>query len=536
MNVDEGDSMPENSLSPFGNPEGARADLEEVARGFVDFGDHLVWKGLATKPNDLRARVFVGKKGSGKTLYLRRAHDFVAAQQDNLYAGSINDNAPLTQEIIRISRFFKKHELRETWCQLWRKAIIRSAVSHIINNEILVSQVGDKLCCSFRSNYSEILYDTEETRYPSGIFDELGSILQKNFTRNSILKYVTNTKWGQLETEVAIALKKCKPVCLYMDGIDDHFQHAPMYWLECQIGLFNAIMSLLRDQNLGGRLHVTVAIRDVVRLKILQTEHNLRNFEEEHIRVLKWDVRSISYLLSEKVKKLNNELFHSYDGSKSINSWLGLSEFENKKRNKKEKIESYLLRHTRLLPRDVVTMGNVLCQELQRLKWFPEVYTLPEAIKRGVSFAAREFGKEQLQICGTHLATDMSPTKFEHKDYEKFLGTDEYKANLADKIKAYISSFKKDRFTRSVLLRQEELAKEYFDEGSDIINVLWLNGMLGYADSSDNSGIVVFYSDDGGPEFKLPRDKKEYAFHSCLIDATGIQPSGNPVLQQGVIL
>jgi hypothetical protein len=51
---------------PFGNPDGSRAAIEEVLEGFVNFGSPLVWGGLAMRDDDRKARVIVGRKGSGK--------------------------------------------------------------------------------------------------------------------------------------------------------------------------------------------------------------------------------------------------------------------------------------------------------------------------------------------------------------------------------------------------------------------------------------------------------------------------------------
>ena len=50
---------------PFGIPDGARASLNG---NFVTFPSEA--QGLSTRPNDFRARIIVGRKGAGKTLYL----------------------------------------------------------------------------------------------------------------------------------------------------------------------------------------------------------------------------------------------------------------------------------------------------------------------------------------------------------------------------------------------------------------------------------------------------------------------------------
>ena len=66
-------------VGPFGNPDGSRADIEDVISEFVDFGGNPAYGHLATRANDSMVRVIVGKLGAGKTVYLRRLQDFQVA-------------------------------------------------------------------------------------------------------------------------------------------------------------------------------------------------------------------------------------------------------------------------------------------------------------------------------------------------------------------------------------------------------------------------------------------------------------------------
>ena len=55
-------------LGPFGNPDGARADLAEVLDDFVDFDGNPAFGDLATRADDAKVRVVAGKLGAGKTV------------------------------------------------------------------------------------------------------------------------------------------------------------------------------------------------------------------------------------------------------------------------------------------------------------------------------------------------------------------------------------------------------------------------------------------------------------------------------------
>ena len=51
----------------FGDPDGSRENFDR----FITFEEGKAWGGLSTRPDDLTARILVGAKGSGKTIYIR---------------------------------------------------------------------------------------------------------------------------------------------------------------------------------------------------------------------------------------------------------------------------------------------------------------------------------------------------------------------------------------------------------------------------------------------------------------------------------
>ena len=68
--------------NPFGNPDGARADLKEVEESFITYYPY----GLnfqKDKSNILNKRVIVGAKGSGKTVYLRKIQSILKERAEN---------------------------------------------------------------------------------------------------------------------------------------------------------------------------------------------------------------------------------------------------------------------------------------------------------------------------------------------------------------------------------------------------------------------------------------------------------------------
>jgi len=45
---------------PFRNPDGSRADIDNLLNQFISFDDESVWGGLSMRTDNLSARVIVG--------------------------------------------------------------------------------------------------------------------------------------------------------------------------------------------------------------------------------------------------------------------------------------------------------------------------------------------------------------------------------------------------------------------------------------------------------------------------------------------
>src|SRR3954452_8942074 len=87
--------------APFGHPDGASGDLSEVQDHFVDFSGGLAAGGLASRPDDRTVRVLVGKKGVGKTIYLRRLQAS-ASDEASVFAADRESNPPSTEDVVRV--------------------------------------------------------------------------------------------------------------------------------------------------------------------------------------------------------------------------------------------------------------------------------------------------------------------------------------------------------------------------------------------------------------------------------------------------
>ncbi len=503
-------------VGPFGNPDGSRADIEDLISEFVDFGGDPALGHLATRANDSMVRVIVGKLGAGKTVYLRRLQDF-QAHQDSVYADVPQQSLPKTEVIVKACQWFSDHVLVEKWMQIWERAIMRSLVSHMLRHPELRYQLRDEQADEIEHSYTRLL---DDFRRPRSIYSEVRDIINQRQTAHQLSAYLDDPLWDDLEDLVGEIIGQCKPVYFYLDAIDEEFGHAPMYWLKCQEGLFYQVMRLLRDHKLGGRLHVVVCIRDIVMSSVYRSEHAPRYYNEPHIRVLNWDRGSLLYLLGQKLRRLPPSLLmrRGTTGLPTIRDWLGVDGYWPGP-DGAGTIEDYLLSHTRLIPRDIISLGNELSEEVLRQKQAGHDNMPPAALQAVVQRCAKRFGDSQLAQCANQISSDMMPANAALHNYsELFTSTQAYISGVQEDVRSFVRMIGVDRFPRADLLALEEVADLHFEKATDLAAVLWQNGLLGYV---DESGRRRFYSMGDVEQFHLPPEVGTYVLHPCLVHAVG---------------
>ena len=504
---------------PFGNPDGSRAEIDTLLGDFVDFGADRAFGALATRADDSMVRVIVGKLGAGKTVYLRRLQDH-QARQGSVYADVPQQNPPSTEVIVKACQWFSGQVLVEKWMQIWSRAILRAVASHLLLRAELRAHVPEHQREDIETNYTRLL---GEYRRPRSIYNQVRELINSHHTAHQLSQFLDDPLWDDLEDLLGEVIAHCPPMYFYLDAVDEEFSHAPMYWLKAQEGLFYQVMRLLRDHRFGGRLHVVVAIRDIVMSSILRSEHAPRYHNEPHVRVLNWDRSALQFLLGDKVRRLRPEFrMRQPTGDATIADWLGVGMVTNEW-NVRERVEDYLVRHTRLIPRDVVSLGNELAAEVLRHKRSGRV-RIPEAdLRQVVVRCAKRFGDSQLAQCANHVSSDLMPLGAASHTYsELYTSTQSYIAGVLEEMRSLVRLVGAVRFPRSDLEGLREIADPHFDGATDLGAVLWMNGLLGYVDAE---GRDVFYTLGDVDEFKLPGDVVTYVVHPCLASSVGL-PTG----------
>src|SRR5215469_15363758 len=503
-------------VGPFGNPDGSRADIEDLVSEFVDFGGDPAYGHLATRANDSMVRVIVGKLGAGKTVYLRRLQDF-QAHQDSVYADAPQQSLPKTEVVVKACQWFSDRVLVEKWMQIWERAIMRSLASHVLRRPELRQQLRDEQADELEQSYTRLL---DDFRRPRSIYSQVRDIINQRQTAHQLSTYLDDPLWDDLEDLLGEVIGQCKPIYFYLDALDEEFSHAPMYWLKCQEGLFYQVMRLLRDHRLGGRLHVVVCIRDIVMSSVYRSEHAPRYYNERHIRVLTWDRNSLLYLLQQKLRRLPPTLLmrRPATGAPTIGDWLGVNGHWPGP-DGGGTVEDYLLSHTRLIPRDIISLGNELSEEILRQKQAGHEGLPPTALHRVVQRCARRFGDSQLAQCANQISSDLMPKNAALQDYsELFTSTQAYMSGVQEEVRSFVRMIGVDRFPRGDLEALEEMADLHFEKATDLASVLWQNGLLGYV---DESGRRRFYSMGDVEAFHFPPDVDTYVLHPCLVHTVG---------------
>ena len=345
-------------------------------------------------------------------------------------------------------------------------------------------------------------------------------IINQEQTAHQLSRYLDDPLWDDLEDLLGEVVGQCKPIYFYLDALDEEFGHAPMYWLKCQEGLFYQVMRMLRDHRLGGRLHIVICIRNIVMSSVYRSEHAPRYYNEPHIRVLTWDRGSLLYLLQKKLQRLPPSLLmrRATSGPPTIGDWLGVNG-DWPGPDGDETIEDYLLNHTRLIPRDIISLGNDLNEEVLRQKQAGHQGLPPAALQGVVRRCAKRFGDSQLAQCANQISSDLMPKNAALHDYsELFTSTQAYISGVQEDVRSFVRLIGVDRFSRADLEALQEVADLHFEKATDLASVLWQNGLLGYIDESARRR---FYSMGDVEDFHFPPDVGTYVLHPCLVHTVG---------------
>ncbi|MCM1142665.1 MAG: hypothetical protein NC453_29180 [Muribaculum sp.] len=503
--------------NPFGNPDGARADLKEIEYSFIT--DFPYGVQITNFQDDLlNKRVIVGAKGSGKTVYLRKIQSILRdrAETDNtgIYVDdAINQNLNCTDSVIQFCSYFHKQVLSEKWTQLWKISIVVAVAHKFLFDAKLKNYIKEDEIESIKKLLVSMQLFLE---YQCSIYDVFTTIVGISDTSYKVTSLIENRVWLQLSNKLQFILRNSPTMYIFLDSVDLEYEHAPVQWISCQKGLFYAVMDYLQRNIWGEKLHIIISLRDNVFTNILRSEHATKFTNETHIFILDWSVRNITAFLKQKIEKLDDCYFLKAVNDiaqKNIYSWLSVQEVENEFGNN-EDVFDFIIRHTRNTPRDVI----IICNTLSTLKKEYANDLLPQGriaqwIKDKVLGKSAIIGSELITICAKNIMGNNITSGGTYMNSSEILADEFYSRSTYTKLLELLACLKSPALSWEDLKSLENQANNSFGYDIHLVDVLWNDGIIGYVNDSQEN---TFYAQRFQEETLLPPKRAQYVVRSCV--------------------
>ncbi len=553
------------SEMPFGDSDAARSDPKD---GLIEIDG--VYESPINNPLSMRERIIVGRKGSGKTLYLR-AHQLAASKRDFVVLDDkeafrtstlieiVHSAEPYLDRLRRlgaaVSATGEPVNLR-FWTMLWERAILLAVCSLFHSKRPAIKSSEEMLeADEFKAYFGELVDIPLAPLTPTSF---LSRIVRSVRGATGWSNYLEHPKWPELKSYVADLVRKSREVSFYIDSIDEEFDDAPALWAICQLGLFYAVFQTFSERELFAKIHVVIALRDIVFDSVMRTEHSSRNISNSHIRHLIWDQVTVRRFLIEKIRRLESRYLARPEidvNEDPFGAWLGFTNVQNVKRSIVEPVSDYILRHSRMIPRDIVVMGNEIFLESARRRLQGKVFGEP-SLRKAVNSASLRFGEESLLICinealmsADYMASILQDSKQElpMSDADDPKSARALIGNMRNVVKDQLKSMvmfldRKEQFTHSELIQAMSAAGLISTDragpifgglGDDVYrfdNIMWRHGLLAFRD--DQANIARWrYNWRGASDARIIRsDANLYGFHASLVSYFDLKVNDeNPV-------
>jgi hypothetical protein len=530
---------------PFGAPDAATADLDldQLWEQYVNIDGTLTPTREAAIP-----RVVFGRKGSGKSHYLRALNALKARDPSVLAYGPSTDPPP-HDWVIRLSMALQREAI-PTWEMFWQKAILASAATTLLSrSHDATDPRTEQLALATR----QVLGIKQLPVGPLSPFGAARHILTRSGSLEQFQAILGRPQWQEVEDGLATLVTAAPPLYFFLDNLDAVDSFAPRPWHSCQRGLLEAVLHLAEDPR-WRRIHTVVALKDTVVQALLNSVHGQKYVHSPWLHRLEWSAEQSQEFMRRKIGKLDSLWYAALTPPASAAEWLGRDVILNDVRHMDEQIEAYLLRHTLLLPRDVVEMGNCICEAIEKAHTRGRVHLTDDEVRAAVNRAAIQIGKTGVYGAGIEVARRLMPSEAPLHGVSGAYGvtdvdeidtdggmtraiSEEYAMVLTLGVKA----IKRDRFGVAALdnlhtvVRQKLPHKEAQEEAT---GALWRLGMIGVIEGQLESGQAHFYGHSEHDSWLLP-DAERFALHPSMIDYAGaesIRAVGEPVYPEPAFL
>lgn len=524
-------------LELFGNAEGSSEDASNfVAFDAGRFGD------LGLDVGDRHARVLVGRRGAGKSRYLRALElDAGRIDGDGLLVFPQKDESIWIPQMRWLhSAYPERFERIDIWRQLWGCAVYASLASYLVymhapsRRSIHASDEDREFLRLFCDRH------LGGTRVPMPIVAVMNQFLHRFQDRSRLGSFIANAMWHEVEDRVLRSVASSTPIGCYVDTLDETYAASPAAATDCQVGLLQWLARKYIDTTVSNRIHVVVTVRDTVFAAFSSGEHGRRYNRAAFIRCLDWSDEAAEYFLRRKIGMLpRSARAKPNEKDDPFLNWLGVSKVSNERRGgEEERVGDFIVRHTRFLPRDCVEIANALGQYVARRVAAGQAVD-PETIPQIVMDEAKAVCAKTLETVADHMVS-LDP------DHDRAVINNGFRQQVKGAIQStFVPALGSERFSRRTL---EGADAAYTDaiggwtvsaDGKEVMlsDILWLHGLLGYEDTNGPRPVVKYFSSTrdlrshGG--FEKPR-AEHYYLHSALLGDAGLTVNRDPPIVEAL--
>jgi hypothetical protein len=531
---------------PFGPPDAATADLDihQLREQFVNI-DGTIDKSAV----DAIPRVVFGRKGAGKSHYIR-ALNAIKAGDHSVLAFGTSTNPPPHAWVIRLSLALKGDAI-PVWSDLWQKACLAAAAATLLwdgHRGRLEPALSDTFVAPLEQVTRVALGLKHRSSGAMDPFTAARHIMGRSGDLRRFHAALNRPEWQDLEQLLDPILAASPPLYFFLDNLDSAEAFAPRPWQACQRGLLEAILHLAEDDR-WKRLHVVVALKDTVVQSLFDSVNGQRYVHSPLLHRLEWNTTQTLEFLRKKIDVLPERWLTGDTSGTHAQRWLAREIIENTVRDCEENIEAYLLRHTLLLPRDVVEMGNCLCDAMSTARAQQRSQLLDDEVRGAVNRAAWQIGKTGMFGSGIEVARRLMPSDAPLHGASEAYGVSELDGSASDEpnmtraiteqyadlLKKSVMEIRRDRFVAADLKAMQQSVEKYFQQpeaAEEATGALWRLGMVGVIDGALEYGEARFYGHSEHDRPTPPSDAMRFAFHPSMIDFLGdtnVAAIGNPV-------
>lgn len=280
---------------PDGSTEALRNHLELGYDVKVDF-------------SSLAHRVIVGRKGSGKSLSIRKF--FQESQRDpSRFAVEISNKAPNLESMVRFSTTMQHRVRTNSWQAVWDYALLVSAITYIMyDDEYVRMHSGNHKKENLESieyTYGNCLLGLRSATQAYEVVNVLTNYFEdfEEFSKFLYSPIVTNFR-----STCARILRNSPTICIYLDSLDDEMRRAPSVLTDITRALFYTVIKLARDVDARPNLHVMITLRDVVFRTIMSSDHADRFLDTSYVLFLFWTPRASKQFVFSKIEQTQSRL------------------------------------------------------------------------------------------------------------------------------------------------------------------------------------------------------------------------------------